>query len=253
MKQYIARPNDTITFCLAIIDEHDPTNNPVTGQSATVAFLRMDDGKYYDFVSGLWDTVASLATLGSEHKAALTDGLNASYTKELSLLTADPNAQGTYFAFYDVANGTYKGFDVDQWDITLQASASGIVASSATNAPVLDEEEIECVQGDPIILAYTCNDSDDVVVNITGHKLYWTLKTIKNSTNATDTDALMQITATITNGALGTCSVTVSSAQTMTLTTDTVYYWDLCDITDGHITYARGTFIPRWHTTNKTS
>lgn len=250
MAQYRATMNATITLRCPVYDESTPANNPVLDQTVTVTLINAA-GKVYDWTANAWDTVVTWAALGSEHKATLTADIAAS-SRTLSLLTAMPNTTGTLQAVYEIASGPYRGMDSDQWEIESPA-ASGIVAASSTDQTALDETELRWVQGDPQTLSFTCEDSAGDPVNITGHTIYFTLKSALGDSDADDSGATLQIAASIVSGPAGTCTVTVPAASCAALMPLTTYWWDLCDLTAGHKTFARGTLKVLWHVTNRTS
>jgi len=108
------QPGEMLTLTLTILDENTPANNPVTGQSPTVAIRRTSDDKWWDFVAEEWDTVADYGSLGNEHKQALTDNGDGTYSYDWNQATADGSAERTYVAVYEVPSGDYQGMS---WDV----------------------------------------------------------------------------------------------------------------------------------------
>lgn len=249
----IAQPDETILLQLSISDNATPANNPVTGQTATVCWVRQSDQAFYNFSTAAWTARANWAAVAAAEKAALTDTGLGCYTKTLDLSTAMAGAVGNYVAIYYIAAGAYACMVHEQWRIRAISAQSGITVASATSATAVDETALRIIKGDPVTITHTCTDSTGAAVNITGHTLYFTLRTSKNATGATDTDATVQKAAVVTNGASGICTVTLATTDTDDLDIGTTYYWDLCDITGGHVTYARGTLRALWHTTLRTS
>jgi len=108
-----------VQLSFAIRDEGTPANDPVTGESPTVALYRVTDGYYYDYVADAWDAVADYASLGVEHLQALTDEDDGTYTYEWTR----PTGSGVYIAIYEVPAGTYKGMSYDAWAFDAVATA----------------------------------------------------------------------------------------------------------------------------------
>lgn len=226
---------------------------PVTGLAADLAVRRIGSSTvWYNWITGAWDSGLTEATLGAEHRTSLTDNGDGSYTKAFNQATIDASANQTYLFVYRVTTVGYESRTVEQVEFRT-FTVSAIVAANATNTTARDEDALEIIKGDPAILSFTCTDSSGVAANITGHTLYFTVRVTRNATGTTDTDATFQKTAAIVNGAAGTCTVTIPTTDTGDLDIGTTYYWDLCDITGGHVTYARGTLRGLWHTTLRTS
>jgi hypothetical protein len=101
----VRTPATGVYAFLAIADQGTPANNPVLAESPTLAIRRFSDGDYYDFVSGVWDTVADYASLGVEHLQALTDLDNGGYGFEYTL----PSTEDDYLFIYEVPSGSYQG------------------------------------------------------------------------------------------------------------------------------------------------
>ena len=108
-----------VQLSFAIRDEGTPANDPVTGESPTVALYRVTDGYYYDYVADAWDAVADYASLGVEHLQALTDEDDGTYTYEWTR----PTGSGVYIAIYEVPAGTYQQMTYDAWAFDAVATA----------------------------------------------------------------------------------------------------------------------------------
>lgn len=113
-------PGETVTLVLAVTDDEDRTNEPITGESPTVAVRRTSDDKWYDFVATTWDVVASYAALGAEHKQALTDKSDGSYEYDFGQATIDASVERTYEMVYAVPGGTYQGITYETRIFTLE-------------------------------------------------------------------------------------------------------------------------------------
>lgn len=227
--------------------------DPVTGLAVDLAVRRVGSSTvWYDWIAAAWDSGLTEATLGAEHRVTLTDNGDGTYSTAFDQATIDASANQTYLFIYRITTAGYESRTVEQVDFRL-AGVSAVVASSASSTSAADEDALEVIRYDPVTLSFVCTDSAGTVVNITGHTLYFTVKTTLDSSDASDTTAVFQKTATITDGPAGECTVSLTSANTAALALDTTYYWDLVDITAGHVTYARGTIVPLWNVTNKTS
>ena len=119
----VIAPGETVILSLAIRDEDTPANEPVTGQTATVSIRRRSDDAWWDFVAGAWD-VATWATLGAEHKGALTDQGDGSYERSWNQATADASATREYEMVYQVAAGGYQGMAYETWKFDLMGVAT---------------------------------------------------------------------------------------------------------------------------------
>ena len=110
-------PGETVTFVLSIIDLYVPANNPIIGETATVAIRRLSDDRWWDWVAEVWDVVASYAALGAEHKTALTDKDDGTYEKDWDQSDADGGAERQYVATYQVTSvGDYEDrMDHEHW------------------------------------------------------------------------------------------------------------------------------------------
>jgi len=110
-----AEPGSTVTLTLVVLDEDTPSNNPVVGLSPTVAIRRTSDDAWYDFVAQEWDAVANYGSLGAEHKQALTDNGDGSYSYQWDQSAADGGVERTYLMVYEVPSGDYQGMSWDQY------------------------------------------------------------------------------------------------------------------------------------------
>ena len=131
-------PGETVTFVLSLVDLYVPANNPVTGETGTIAIRRLSDDKWWDWVAEAWDVVANYAALGAEHKTALTDKGDGTYEKDWDQSAADAGAERQYVASYEVTSaGDYLGrMDHEHWhfgsEYTFTALANPGIPGSAT-------------------------------------------------------------------------------------------------------------------------
>jgi hypothetical protein len=114
---YIDRePGEALTLVVDLNDQAAPVSNPITGEDVEVSLRRLSDDRWYDFVADAWDVVADYASLGAEHKQAMTDKLDGSYEYDFDQAAADGAAPRVYHAYYRVTSvGTFedrKGEDV---------------------------------------------------------------------------------------------------------------------------------------------
>ena len=87
--------------------------------------------------------------------------------------------------------------------------------------------DINIFRGDDYVRTLTFSDEDEAAINITGWTIYFTGKVISSYTDDTsDTDAIIAVSAAISNGTAGEALLTVSSETTNTLTPDE-YVYDL--------------------------
>jgi len=118
---------DAVNLILRVTDEDTPTNNPVTGLTATVAIRRLSDDKWYDFVGATWDTIASYAALAASNVQALTDETDGTYSVEWDQSVADASAEREYEMVYEVTAGTgYVGrMAAESWHFEPAGGISG--------------------------------------------------------------------------------------------------------------------------------
>jgi len=127
------------TLVLNVEDEDVPANNPVTGQTVTVAIRRSSDDKWYDFVAVIWDTFASYTAIGASNKQALTDKGDGTYAYQWDQTAADAGVVRDYEMVYEIPSGTYKGMDCEHWSFIEGVGLTTTERAAIANA-VLDEE-----------------------------------------------------------------------------------------------------------------
>jgi len=110
---------------LSLIDEVTVGNNPVTGQTATVAIRRLSDGKWFDFVDVTWDTIATYALLDASNKQALTDNGDGTYGYAWNQATADASDEADYEMTFAVPSGTYQGMAHDTYSFRTKWAVAG--------------------------------------------------------------------------------------------------------------------------------
>jgi hypothetical protein len=112
MERLLLRSGDTAALIVCEVkDERIPANEPCTGLAVTLTIQRVSDGKFWDWTASEWDTVATWAALGSEHKTAMTDGKTGWYYKAWNQATADTSAEADYVATFCIASGNYQGME----------------------------------------------------------------------------------------------------------------------------------------------
>lgn len=118
----VREPGD-IVLRISIIDPVTPANNPVTGEIAEVSIRRLSDDKWWDFVASAWDVVADYASLGAEHKGALTDKNDGSYERDWDQIAADGGVDREYLCYYKVTSaGNYQN-RIEQEYLIVQSDA----------------------------------------------------------------------------------------------------------------------------------
>ncbi len=120
-----AKSGSTQVLLLTITDENTPANNPVIGQTATVAIRRLSDDKWYDFTANAWDTFAGYDDIEASNKQALTDRDDGSYGYSWNQATADSSAERQYQMIYDVPSGDYQGQAREVWSFRPTWSVAG--------------------------------------------------------------------------------------------------------------------------------
>ena len=135
----IVNRGTTQTLILVIIDEDDPTNNPVTGQSPTVAIRRLSDDRYYDFVAGTWQVAVSYSALLTSQLQALADEHDGSYAVAWDQAAADGGVSRDYEMIFAVPSGMYRGIAHEQWSFVEGMTLTAAERLNIADA-VLDEE-----------------------------------------------------------------------------------------------------------------
>jgi hypothetical protein len=121
-----ALPGATVLLVLRVVDDDTPGNNPVTGLSCCVAIRRTLDDKWFNFLTGAWDTRANYAALVAGNKQTLTDKGDGSYAYAWNQATADGSAERVYEMTYTVTAGAgYVGRQAgEEWRFTREAPSA---------------------------------------------------------------------------------------------------------------------------------
>lgn len=119
----VVRAPGDIVLRLSIIDPVTPANNPVIGETSEVSIRRLSDDRWWDFVASAWDVVADYASLGAEHKGALTDKNDGSYERDWDQIAADGGVDREYLCYYKVTSaGDYQNH-IEQEYLIVQSEA----------------------------------------------------------------------------------------------------------------------------------
>jgi hypothetical protein len=141
MSVQMRAPGETVTFVLSIVDEGTPGNNPVVGETATVALRRLSDDKWWDWVAGAWDVVANYAALGAEHKQALTDKGDGTYEVDWDQSANDAGAERQYVASYEVTTAPASDYtdrmDHEHWHFGSEYTFTALASPAAPGSSAL--------------------------------------------------------------------------------------------------------------------
>ena len=133
MNTLVRAAGETVEFIFSITDTATPANNPVVGESPTVAVRRASDDKWWDWVAEAWDTVATYAALGAEHKASMADD-DGTYSVEFDQSAIDGGLARTYVVVYEVPAGDYRTMQHEVWVFTGMSERLTIADPPAPSA-----------------------------------------------------------------------------------------------------------------------
>ena len=109
-------PGETAYFVAEVVDGAMPANNPVTGQTVTVALRRESDDTWWNWTDEVWDSPGTYVSWDAgeitDHKQALTDLDNGAYSASL----VQDGTTASYVAIYEVAAGAYQGMAQERWE-----------------------------------------------------------------------------------------------------------------------------------------